>query len=45
MIVNIKDLELTEKSYNEIINLYNGFRLIDPQVLTFSKFLTFKFVI
>tara|TARA_B110000305_G_C19317278_1_gene577129 strand:+ start:322 stop:756 length:435 start_codon:yes stop_codon:yes gene_type:complete len=37
MIVNIKDLELTEKSYNEIINLYNGFRLIDPQVLTFSK--------
>lgn len=37
MIVNIKDLELTEKNYNEIINLYNGFILIEPIVLTFSK--------
>lgn len=37
MIVNIKDLELTEKNYNEIINLYNAFSLIDPLVLTFSK--------
>tara|TARA_X000000368_G_scaffold117338_2_gene91639 strand:- start:2992 stop:3426 length:435 start_codon:yes stop_codon:yes gene_type:complete len=37
MIVNIKDLELTEKSYNEIINLYNELKLIDLQVLTFSK--------
>lgn len=38
MIVNIKDLELTEKNYNEIINIYNAFSLIDPLVLTFSKF-------
>jgi glucosamine-phosphate N-acetyltransferase len=37
MIVSIKDLELTEKNYNEIINLYNVFTLIDPLVLTFSK--------
>jgi len=37
MIVNIKDLVLTEKNYNEIINLYNAFSLIDPLVLTFSK--------
>lgn len=37
MIVNIKDLELTEKNYNEIINIYNEFTLIDPLVLTFSK--------
>ena len=37
MIVNIKDLELTEKNYNEIINIYNVFSLIDPLVLTFSK--------
>ena len=37
MIVNIKDLELTEKNYNEIINIYNVFTLIDPLVLTFSK--------
>jgi len=37
MIVNIKDLELTEKNYNEIINIYNAFSLIDPLVLTFSK--------
>ena len=37
MIVNVKDLKLTEKNYNEIINLYNGFTLIDSLELTFSK--------
>lgn len=37
MIVNIKNLELNEKIYNEIIILYNEFTLIDPLELTFVK--------
>ena len=37
MIVSIKDLELSEKNYNEIINLYNVFTLIDPLELTYLK--------
>ena len=38
MIVNIKNIELNEKKYNEIITLYNEFTLIDPYELTFKKF-------
>ena len=37
MIVNIKDLELNEKNYNEIVKIYKVFSLIDELVLTLPK--------
>ena len=37
MIINIKDLTLSDKVYCEIINLYNNFTLINQQVLTICK--------
>tara|TARA_Y100001970_G_scaffold212192_1_gene259113 strand:+ start:634 stop:1068 length:435 start_codon:yes stop_codon:yes gene_type:complete len=35
MIFNIKDIELTEDKYNQIINLYSNFNKIDKQKLTY----------
>ena len=37
MIINIKNLELTEKYYNNIINLYSIFTPIDSLQLTYLK--------
>ena len=37
MIVNIKDLQLTEDIYNQIINLYSYFKKIKKINLTFKK--------
>ena len=45
MIVNIKNIELNEKNYNEIIDLYNELaltdsrKLINKQILTYLKLL------
>ena len=38
MIKNIKDIELTQNVYNQIINLYNLFSEIDKSRLTFKEF-------
>jgi len=38
MIYNIKNIELTEQRYNEILELYNVFSKTDQNVLTFEKF-------
>lgn len=38
MIKNIKDIEITQSVYNQIINLYNILSDIDKSVLTFKEF-------
>ena len=38
MIKNIKDIEITQNVYNQIINLYNLFSEIDKSRLTFKEF-------
>lgn len=38
MIVNICDISLNIENYNQIIDLYNNFKLIDKDILTFEKF-------
>ena len=37
MIINIKDIELTEDKYNQIINLYSYFKKIKKNKLSFKK--------
>ena len=37
MIINIKTLELNQKHYNEIIQLYNNFSKIDKIILNFKN--------
>jgi len=38
MIKSLKEVTLTEKIYNEIINCYNIFTIIDKNTFTFIKF-------
>ena len=45
MIVSIKELKITEKRYNEIIDLYNELSLIDSRKLIDKKILTYPLLI
>jgi len=37
MIKSLKDLELNENNYNEIIHLYNNFSIINKQIFDFTS--------
>ena len=45
MIVSIKELKITEKRYNQIIDLYNELALVDSRKLIDKQVLTYSLLI